>query len=866
MTSISAITATNSLDAGNNTNVTFPSGTGLTYYWRALSGSCPGCNYNGDWASTAGYWTTVQANTEGTPGCIPQSSDNVVFDNMSFSGGQSTITISTNVSCHNLTVTASNAKITGAGSLKITGSVFSDGTLLGNTFTGNLDLLSNNVAGETIDFGGVTLGCDVNIGNPLGTWTLQNNSFITTKYINFNSGTFNTNGETVEMRRFNSNNSNTRTLNLGSSTININGSGSFVTTSSPTNIYTWNTASVTNLTLNAGTSTINFTSTSEPTIKSGGLNLHHVNFTSTLSTVSSSPVLLVNNWATEYMKFDCSARIYGNNAYDTLEFTASNVYKIAGGSTQTLNAPNGILIATGSAGNEIAIKSITTGQPSTFHKLNTGGTMSSFCFDYISIEDNIASSDDATFVFFTGINSNDISSSGIWDFTRALFNTPSIEADPDVTVCPGNLANINWDINGSGPYTITYTIGGGAPTSVTLAHGTPSFTLNNVSHYADTDYDVTIFTGDNCGVNTAGTIIDNIQTYNVPDPNPIAQNGDNGSCNLNNENQFVHIHDIDTDRPLASVKDLAGGTGLGNVVVDVVIDGSVQTHTMGSATLNMPYLQRHFGINPDNAQASTIRLYFSQTELDALSTAYGSVLTPADLVVTKFDNDALDFTGANTLLMPSSFGNIPAGITTSPNILYVEVGVTSFSHFLIHPGGSGALPIELVSFDAQPKGNNVLLTWEVATQINNDYFTIEKSKNGKDWIELSEIKGAGNTTETIFYTEYDYTPYLPTTFYRLKQTDFDGAYSYSKTRVVTFNDFAINTVLVYPNPTKNLITIKAIDEELTDLRIYNSLGQDVTQSTTISTQTEKTTIDLSRLASGLYTIKTLTSINKIYKK
>jgi len=866
MQSVGAITATNSLDAGNNTNITFPVGVGTTYYWRALAGSCPGCNFDGDWASTAGYWTTVQANTEGVAGCIPQSSDNVVFDNMSFSGGQSTITISTIVSCHDITVTASNAKITGAGNLKVTGSIISDGTLAGNTFTGDLDFLSNDAAGETIDFGGVTLGADINIGNPLGTWTLQNNDFTTTKDINFNSGTFNTNGETLEMRRFNSNNSNSRTLDFGSSTINLNGTGTFATTNSPTNIYTWNTASVTNLTFNAGTSIINFTSTSEPTIKSAALNLHHVNFTSGLSALSSSPVLLVDNWATEYMKFDCSARIYGDNAYDTLEFTESNVYKIEGGSTQTLNAPDGILIATGSAGNEIAIKSITTGQSSTFHKLNTGGSMSSFCFDYISVEDNQATSDDAVFVFFTGINSNDISSSGIWDFTRALFNTPSIEADPDVSVCPGNLANINWNINGSGPYTITYTIGGGAPTSVTLPNGTPSYSINNVSHYADTDYNVTIFTGDNCGVNTTGTIIDNIQTYDVPDPNPIAQTGDNGTCNLNNENAYINIHDSGSERPLVSVKDLAGGTGLGNVVVDVTIDGAVQTHTMGSVTLNMPYLQRHFGINPDNAQPSTIRLYFSQAELDALSTAYGSVLTTADLVVTKFDNDVMDFSGANTLLVPSSSGNIPGGITTSANILYVEVSVTTFSHFLIHPGGSGALPIEFVSFDALPKGNDVELTWEVATQINNDYFTIEKSKDGKNWMDLAEIKGAGNTSETMYYTSYDYTPNLPTTFYRLKQTDFDGAYSYSKTRIVTFENFAENTVLVYPNPTKDFINIKAVDEELTSLKIYNSLGQDVTLSTTISKQTGKATVDLSRLASGLYTIKTLTSINKIYKK
>ncbi|MFT5600948.1 MAG: hypothetical protein ACI9N1_001185 [Flavobacteriales bacterium] len=865
MHSVGAMTATNSADAGNNVNITFTAVATTTYYWRALAGSCPACNYDGDWGSTAGYWTTNPASVEGVPGCIPSASDNVVFDNMSFSGAQSTITINSAVLCRNLTVIASNARIVGAGALRITGTVASDGTLMGSGFTGILDFISNNAAGETIDFGGVTIGCDVNFANTLGSWTLSGNSFTTTKDIFLNSGTLNTNGETLEMRRFNSNNSNVRELNLGVSIMNVTGTGNFTSITSPTNIYTWNTTSVTNFTFDAGTSEVNITTTSEPTLKSNALTFYHLNFTSTLSAVASSPVLLVDNWQTEYMKFDCSARIYGDNAYDTLEFTAGNVYSIEANSVQTLNAPNGILIATGAAGNEIAIKSISTGTSATFHKLNTGGIMTSFCFDYISVEDNFASSDDPAFVFFTGLNSNDIASSGIWDFTRALFITPSIEADPNVTVCPGNLANINWDITGSGPYSITYTIGGGASTTVTLPNGTPNFTLPNISHYADTEYEVTLFTGDNCGVNTAGTLIDVDQMYNVPDANPIAQDGDNGSCNLSNENQYVNIPATGSERPMVSVLDITGGTGLGNVDVDVVIDATVQTHTMGSVTLNIPYLQRHFGINPDNAQPSTIRLYFSQAELDALSTAYGSVLSLGNLAITKFDNDVLGFTGTNTYIAPTGFGTIPAGITTSANVLYLEFPVTTYSHFFIHPNGAGALPVELINFSAKEWGEYVIVNWTVASELNADFYEVQRSKNGFEWEPLDVVNAKGNTNNETSYSLVDKDPINGTSYYRLKQIDNNGDNeTFDPVQVEFLRD---ELVSVFPNPNRGDFSVEysAVSNTELELELYDALGKIVYSSTKVlSKGTTVISVNINDLSAGVYWMKVSSEDNNAF--
>lgn len=91
------------------------------------------------------------------------------------------------------------------------------------------------------------------------------------------------------------------------------------------------------------------------------------------------------------------------------------------------------------------------------------------------------------------------------------------------------------------------------------------------------------------------------------------------------------------------------------------------------------------------------------------------------------------------------------------------------------------LPIELIQFDAQlnPK-NQVDLLWITATEINNDYFTVERSIDANNFEPVKELDGAGNSTQLIYYQTKDEHPYKGLSYYRLKQTDFDGNYTYSQ--------------------------------------------------------------------------------------
>lgn len=121
--------------------------------------------------------------------------------------------------------------------------------------------------------------------------------------------------------------------------------------------------------------------------------------------------------------------------------------------------------------------------------------------------------------------------------------------------------------------------------------------------------------------------------------------------------------------------------------------------------------------------------------------------------------------------------------------------VSTFSPFSI--GSGGALPIELLTFEVKPAGNTVLASWTTASEINNDYFTLERSKDAINFEKLISLPGAGNSDHLLNYSEADHDPLPGVSYYRLKQTDYDGKSSYSQIQSVEFN--STGKVAVYYN-------------------------------------------------------------------
>jgi hypothetical protein len=135
----------------------------------------------------------------------------------------------------------------------------------------------------------------------------------------------------------------------------------------------------------------------------------------------------------------------------------------------------------------------------------------------------------------------------------------------------------------------------------------------------------------------------------------------------------------------------------------------------------------------------------------------------------------------------------------------IRYGLTSFSEFGLGRASNNGnpLPIELVSFTAKVNANNeVVLNWITAIEINNDFFTIERSTDGVTFEEVSRVNGAGSTNVSHNYSTLDENPENDLSYYRLKQTDFDGAFEYSNIASVVVGGATQPTVQisVYPNP------------------------------------------------------------------
>ena len=168
------------------------------------------------------------------------------------------------------------------------------------------------------------------------------------------------------------------------------------------------------------------------------------------------------------------------------------------------------------------------------------------------------------------------------------------------------------------------------------------------------------------------------------------------------------------------------------------------------------------------------------------------------------------------------------GTTTSGTVV-TSAPVTNFSPFtLASVTANNPLPVELISFDAIINSAQVDLKWVTATEINNDYFVVEKSKDGENWEEVVWTDGAENSNYTMEYYEVDENPYEGISYYRLKQVDFDGNYTYSSVIPVNNEINTIKDISILPNPVNNgepfYIEVKGFENEKCLISITNLQG------------------------------------------
>tara|TARA_B100000809_G_scaffold266673_1_gene330645 strand:- start:1275 stop:2216 length:942 start_codon:yes stop_codon:yes gene_type:complete len=174
------------------------------------------------------------------------------------------------------------------------------------------------------------------------------------------------------------------------------------------------------------------------------------------------------------------------------------------------------------------------------------------------------------------------------------------------------------------------------------------------------------------------------------------------------------------------------------------------------------------------------------------------------------------------------------------------------------------LPIELISFTASVRDEHIRLDWATVTEINNDYFTVERSKNGLSFESIGEVAGNGNSNTPINYELYDDSPIIGTSYYRLKQTDFDGEFEYFNLIAVNLNkdEDGICTLHVYPNPCVGSCVINLKDCPLennqVNIELYDAFGKKIVNRITPKSKNQDISFHLNssnNLAPGVYIVR-----------
>jgi hypothetical protein len=299
------------------------------------------------------------------------------------------------------------------------------------------------------------------------------------------------------------------------------------------------------------------------------------------------------------------------------------------------------------------------------------------------------------------------------------------------------------------------------------------------------------------------------------------------------------------------------------------VTGTVAVSTYGTATTNLPlptgvtHLDRTHGIN----NSTNVIDRFWNITLNGYTTNPSTTVT---FVATAQEVGAIANLRAQRWNSSTAAWDAAKPGQTNPDTKSVTVpNVNTFSPWTLAQQDT-PLPISLISFNARVENNTVSFDWQTSQEINNDFFTVLKSTDEEDFRAVIKIKGAGTSMEHHSYHASDFNPSEGISYYRLKQTDFNGTETYSKTVRVEHHpphDRKIDAFPIPCNGTELTIVLSGYNaNEQVLLELRNGTGQKIVEKYILTDASgrfnEKLTF-IARLPIGTYYLKVAVNYVKL---
>lgn len=228
-----------------------------------------------------------------------------------------------------------------------------------------------------------------------------------------------------------------------------------------------------------------------------------------------------------------------------------------------------------------------------------------------------------------------------------------------------------------------------------------------------------------------------------------------------------------------------------------------------------------------------------------------SVIIPQDVnLITNGKSNNLRLVGWN-----GSAWELLSNSSMTSTMITASVNKT-FSAITYGSVDDSALPVNLISFSAHTEGDNSILDWETASEINSKYFDIEHSANGKNWSIIGKVLAEGESQKLLTYHFTDNSPITGDNYYRLKMVDIDDSFAYSRILVLHFEE--TDKIVLYPNPVSEILSIQTFNDwgKITNVSIFDKAGRLMYTSPVKPLPT----IDVRQLIGGKYIVR-ITTLN-----